>query len=54
MISIILGIGLIVAAIAMLFIAFGRTPTNLRGFYGTMYIAFAVALAVGGVGLIIL
>ena len=48
LVQVILGATLVVAAIIMLIVAIVRTPINLRGFYGAMYAALAVAAFLGG------
>ena len=51
-IKIALGAALAVAAVILTIIAIVRTPRTLRGYYGVMYVALAVAAGVGGAALI--
>jgi len=47
------GISSCVLAVALTIISIARTPDNLRGFYGLMYVLFAVALLAAGVIMIL-
>ena len=51
-IKIALGAALAVAAVVLTIIAIVRTPRTLRGYYGVMYVALAVADGIGGAALI--
>ena len=51
-IKIALGAALAVAAVILTIIAIVRTPRTLRGYYGVMYVALAVAAGIGGTALI--
>ena len=53
MLQIILGIALILFAVASFFICVARTPGNLQGFYGAMYAVIAIGSVVGGIALIL-
>ena len=51
--SISIGAFLAVISIVVLIISIIRTPTNLRGFYGTMFSVLAVIGLLGGAGLVV-
>ena len=44
---------LIIAAIIVVVVSISRTPENLRGFYGVMFVAIAVVGFLGGAELIV-
>lgn len=54
MVAIIIGVLLILAAVATLVVSIVRTPENLRGFYGVTYYIFFAVVAVGSIALIVL
>lgn len=49
MLDIIIGIGLILFGIISTIVSIGRTPENLRGWYGTMYVIIAIGSLIGGI-----
>lgn len=53
MVELIIGIVLIVFAVAATIWSVARTPDNLRGFYGVMFWVIALAGIIGGVTLIV-
>ena len=53
LIMLIVGIVLIVAAVIAVAVSIARTPENLRGFYGAMFVAIAVVGFLGGAALIV-
>lgn len=53
MASLIIGIILILVLVGMVTGCIYRTPANLRGFYGLMFILIAAVGAIGGIYLIV-
>ena len=51
--KLIIGILLIVASAISLIVSILRTPENLRGFYGIMYVVLALLAVAGGIALIV-
>lgn len=51
-IQIIIGAVLVALAVALTIVAILRTPRTLRGYYGVMYVALAVAAGIGGAALV--
>lgn len=52
LIGLLLGTALIIVPIIIFIVCFLKTPTNLRGFYGTMFGAFLITSLVIGIVLI--
>lgn len=53
MINIIIGIVVLAFSLISGFVCVGRTPENLRGWYGTMFWLIAIGGIIGGVCLIL-
>ena len=53
-VALIIGILLLVGTIVSLICSVGKTPDNLRGFYGRFYTIISAFGILGGIGLIIL
>lgn len=51
--KLIIGILLIVASAISLIVSILRTPENLRGFYGIMYVVLTLLAVAGGIALIV-
>lgn len=51
-ISLIVGIFLVLAAVVWGIVSLFTTPHNLRGFYGTKYLLFICLAVIGGLALI--
>lgn len=49
--QILLGLAILIATIVIFIISMFRTPINLRGYYGVMYIALMLAGLGGGIAL---
>ena len=53
MLKLIIGICLVIFSVVSTIVCIGRTPDNLRGFYGAMFVAIAFGSLVGGISLIL-
>lgn len=53
MVNLIIGIVLILVLVGMVIGCIHKTPANLRGFYGLMFILIATVGAIGGIYLIV-
>ena len=53
MLKLIIGICLVIFSIVSTIVCIGRTPDNLRGWYGTMFAVIAFGSLVGGVFLVL-
>ncbi len=53
LLKVVLGIVLIVACIGILLLCIKKTPDNLRGFYGKMFLAISTIGFLGGILLIV-